>query len=761
MMKGPVLELQYEADDAAFPKSIETTLGALQDLFRALLEAETRTGVFSPQRLLQIFKSHYDSFQTSQHQDAHEFLGLMLNSIINTVDLHTQQLQDQNSHKLLASAALDGAPASSTHLPLNNNNNNNNNSGGTSWVHGLFEGVLTSETRCLACETASQRDETFLDLSIDLEEHTSVATCLRNFSKEEMLCEMNKFQCDTCGGLQEAEKRMRVKRLPKVLALHLKRFKMTDYYGNSTKLFHRVNYPSELRLFNTADDAGDPDRLYELYAVVIHVGPQAAQGHYVSVVRTKEWGWLLFDDELVEPVDEEYVNRFFGGKDGQPCAYVLFYQETSPETRMAEQRLLEKGGVKAAIPPPPTTTATTTTTTTSLPPPALWVTLPKGLQHMSKLRPNGVRNNNVHMSKSDGNLLSRFESTKEEEDDGPAVLALDLETLPPIPPIPPLTLTPTTPSTPSSSVGSIRAWRRKDQESLSKKLTEKTKSKDRAKSNTAAAERAMANGPPSSTRDDDDGNVQADLKMAKARTTANGVGVDSTRASQDVAAEPMILVPAQNLNFYDSNKHENKQNNNNGPSWSGKRTKSLLGRRSFAFLSGKSAKVEPRPKLSRAAESVLSSSGPRSSGAMGRDGDTAAPDVGKDKSSSSSSRASTSISTSSDADAYSSNTNTNNNTQISSNSRHSNGSGSGNGDGGRNSSGQGKGRDKGKGKENGDGGNDHTEPYKAMDGEKEKEKEKNKEKEWFRFRRKRSFSLLSLSLREEDTGAGAGARSGQ
>ena len=182
------------------------------------------------------------------------------------------------------------------------------------WVHELFEGTLTSETRCLTCENTSQRDEAFLDLSVDLEQHSSVTSCLRKFSEEEMLCERNKFHCDNCGGLQEAEKRMKIKRLPKILALHLKRFKYTEDLQRLQKLFHRVVYPFYLRLFNTTDEAEDPDRLYELYAVVVHIGGGPYHGHYVSIIKTQDRGWLLFDDEMVEPVDKAYVRNFFGGE---------------------------------------------------------------------------------------------------------------------------------------------------------------------------------------------------------------------------------------------------------------------------------------------------------------------------------------------------------------------------------------------------------------------------------------------------------------
>ena len=45
--------------------------------------------------------------------------------------------------------------------------------------------------------------------------------------------------------------RMRVKKLPQILALHLKRFKYTEQLKRFTKLSYRVVFPLELRLFNT------------------------------------------------------------------------------------------------------------------------------------------------------------------------------------------------------------------------------------------------------------------------------------------------------------------------------------------------------------------------------------------------------------------------------------------------------------------------------------------------------------------------------
>lgn len=123
------------------------------------------------------------------HQDAHEFLGYLLNAVAEDVESRTKA--DPRAKLALPGLAnVDGfyeEPAT--------------------WVHSLFEGVLTNETRCLTCETVTSRDESFLDLSIDIDENTSITACLRQFSASEMLSHTNKFSCDTCWGLQEAEKR--------------------------------------------------------------------------------------------------------------------------------------------------------------------------------------------------------------------------------------------------------------------------------------------------------------------------------------------------------------------------------------------------------------------------------------------------------------------------------------------------------------------------------------------------------------------------
>lgn len=53
-----------------------------------------------------------------------------------------------------------------------------------------------------------------------------------------------------------------------------------DQLHRYTKLSYRVVFPLELRLFNTSGDATNPDRMYDLVAVVVHCGRYVVFGAF-------------------------------------------------------------------------------------------------------------------------------------------------------------------------------------------------------------------------------------------------------------------------------------------------------------------------------------------------------------------------------------------------------------------------------------------------------------------------------------------------
>ncbi|EDW58337.2 ubiquitin carboxyl-terminal hydrolase 46 [Drosophila virilis] len=366
--------LEYKAKNKR-PK--ETLLSCLADLFYSIATQKKKVGSIAPKKFITRLRKEKEEFDNYMQQDAHEFLNFLINHI-NEIIL-AERNTGSSTGKTAAGGAIPGPNGgqmpgnSSTTTKLSSNSNSSNstttstsnstatngncsNSTGSlsvldgngsltatttpiaqtngantepTWVHEIFQGILTSETRCLNCETVSSKDENFFDLQVDVDQNTSITHCLRCFSNTETLCSDNKFKCDNCCSYQEAQKRMRVKKLPMILALHLKRFKYMEQFNRHIKVSHRVVFPLELRLFNTSDDAVNPDRLYDLTAVVIHCGSGPNRGHYISIVKSHGL-WLLFDDDMVDKIEASTIEDFYGLTSdihkSSETGYILFYQ---------------------------------------------------------------------------------------------------------------------------------------------------------------------------------------------------------------------------------------------------------------------------------------------------------------------------------------------------------------------------------------------------------------------------------------------------
>ncbi|KAH8383134.1 hypothetical protein KR009_007043 [Drosophila setifemur] len=366
--------LEYKAKNKR-PK--ETLLSCLADLFYSIATQKKKVGSIAPKKFITRLRKEKEEFDNYMQQDAHEFLNFLINHI-NEIILAERNAGPANGNAKAGSQAGSQVMASSTASKSSSNTSNSNSNsnstsnsngnssnstgslnattsvldasgsltatttpilagtGGTNganseptWVHEIFQGILTSETRCLNCETVSSKDENFFDLQVDVDQNTSITHCLRCFSNTETLCSDNKFKCDNCCSYQEAQKRMRVKKLPMILALHLKRFKYMEQFNRHIKVSHRVVFPLELRLFNTSDDAVNPDRLYDLTAVVIHCGSGPNRGHYISIVKSHGL-WLLFDDDMVDKIEASTIEDFYGLTSdihkSSETGYILFYQ---------------------------------------------------------------------------------------------------------------------------------------------------------------------------------------------------------------------------------------------------------------------------------------------------------------------------------------------------------------------------------------------------------------------------------------------------
>jgi len=368
----------------------DTLLSCLCELFYNISSQKKKSGVLYPKKFIARLRKEYESFDNYAQHDAHELFNRLLNSIhlvlVEENKEREEQQQQQQQFNLEQAAKVVKKERSSIfkrrkHKKQSSKNNvsdvseslasitdgqaiedvtnqqNSKKSSATAdvksrtgesknpeapslqssdmgaasvdntWINEIFQGTFSTITRCLTCETVKHRDEDFLDLSIDIEQNTSITHCLRVFSNQQTLSGEHKYSCDVCRSKQEAQIAMRIKKLPRILALHLKRFKYCDSLNKYTKLSYRVVFPFELRLFNTTADAEDSDRLYDLIAVIVHCGSGPHRGHYVSIVKS-HGTWLLFDDDNVEMIEPSGMEDFFGisADKNSESGYILFYQ---------------------------------------------------------------------------------------------------------------------------------------------------------------------------------------------------------------------------------------------------------------------------------------------------------------------------------------------------------------------------------------------------------------------------------------------------
>uniref|UniRef100_A0A8R1IAI2 ubiquitinyl hydrolase 1 n=1 Tax=Caenorhabditis japonica TaxID=281687 RepID=A0A8R1IAI2_CAEJA len=252
--------LSYKQSLKKSGNSKDNLVTCLADLFHNIANQKRRVGTIAPKRFIAKLKKENELFDNYMQQDAHEFLNYLLNTISETLIEEKNAEREKvarNGTIKKGGVTVNIQPATAGLNRPDERGRNGTVEGNcfrskteTTWIHDIFQGILTNETRCLSCDTISSKDEDFLDLSIDVEQNTSISHCLRVFSETETLCGDQKYFCETCSSKQEAQKRMRIKKPPQMLALHLKRFKYVDSLNRHTKLSYRVVFPLELRLFN-------------------------------------------------------------------------------------------------------------------------------------------------------------------------------------------------------------------------------------------------------------------------------------------------------------------------------------------------------------------------------------------------------------------------------------------------------------------------------------------------------------------------------
>lgn len=253
-----------------------------------------------------MLQKQQDGLMIGQHNDAHEFLEMMFDTIHESISYIPKiKIEIQHPERLSSfdKLTLQACQRWKTHFKS-----------GYSKIVELFNGQFISETR--NNQKISHCFDPFgvltLEIPRDIKE-PSLIECLEKFMSPE------EIKDDSNGNI--IHRKFEFWKLPNNLIITLKRF---DYFMGNQKNETRVHYPSELDLTDYCQTAGENDCRYRLYGICCHKGNHGSFGHYNAVCRP--WGqnyWYLYDDQSVRKINRACEVPLTNS------AYILFYHRIS------------------------------------------------------------------------------------------------------------------------------------------------------------------------------------------------------------------------------------------------------------------------------------------------------------------------------------------------------------------------------------------------------------------------------------------------
>ncbi|CAH0050096.1 unnamed protein product [Clonostachys solani] len=282
---------------------------AMDDMFQDFYAHETTNG-FTAASILSAFwiseKKAFENLVTTKEQDAHEFFQFL-----------AEELHERNGD---GKKPEDGSEHNCDCV-----------------IHQTFYGKMQTATTCQNCLSTSNAVQSFLDLSLGLDNMNQKRKKKTQFPRpinlmdcldEEYLnsdkCE---YRCHGCNSTQQARRQTSIKRLPNVLSIQLKRFEFKQGGRDraASKIDEHVQFPLQLNMLPYTHQSrtreGKENKelerscIYDLLSVVVHVG-ELDTGHYMSYCRVGEQ-WFRFNDHKVEMAT---ISDVLGAK-----AYILFY----------------------------------------------------------------------------------------------------------------------------------------------------------------------------------------------------------------------------------------------------------------------------------------------------------------------------------------------------------------------------------------------------------------------------------------------------
>lgn len=293
-------------------------------LYKLFLSSLSNEGKLNPVKFRSMCADRYFIWGEHEQQDSSEFFQFLVTTVEEEMGKQVEFICGRNPHRIEnINHAFDNINAVHCYQSFLKNE--------FSPLKKIFTGLEEMKTTCGMCRHESKTYQTFVMLQLSIPTTNPITEydlteCLDNWIEDEKLDDDNRLTCGFCNIKSNAIKNHRFWIPPKVLVIHLKRFKK-DMYGNiCRKIKNKVNYPyKDLDISNYISD-GSPYKdkcKYNLFGVNIHneLGSYGNinMGHYFSYVKNRlDDKWYNFNDSSysrIRTVDDLVDEN----------AYLLFY----------------------------------------------------------------------------------------------------------------------------------------------------------------------------------------------------------------------------------------------------------------------------------------------------------------------------------------------------------------------------------------------------------------------------------------------------
>ena len=200
-------------------------------------------------------------------------------------------------------------------------------------ISNLFYGILETKSQCQGCNIIKFNFQVYSFLEFPLQQvnqyyfklgkrplitkegknpDVSLYECFEYNRKVDIMSGENQMYCNICNKLCNSYYSTLLYSGPNNLIINLNRGKGAVYEC-------RVNFPNQLNIFNFLTYK-EGITVYELYAVICHLGPSSMSGHFVAYCRNRiDNQWYLYNDGMVTKCTKQFQYN-----DGMP--YILFYK---------------------------------------------------------------------------------------------------------------------------------------------------------------------------------------------------------------------------------------------------------------------------------------------------------------------------------------------------------------------------------------------------------------------------------------------------